>query len=169
MKKALTEGLFIWPWWDSEPTSKWVRHIGRTADVHSRRLPEGRGTWRCRVSSHPLRQMKKALTEGLFCLAVVGFRTHVAVGSAHRQDSRCATPWAARRARHMEVPSVIPPSPPNEKGPHRGPFLFGRGGIQNPRRSGFDTSAGQPMCTAVGCPKGEAHGGAECHPTLSAK
>src|SRR5690606_14521548 len=76
MKKALTEGLFIWPWWDSEPTSKWVRHIGRTADVHSRRLPEGRGTWRCRVSSHPLRQMKKALTEGLFIWPWVGQRTH---------------------------------------------------------------------------------------------
>src|SRR5690554_3772125 len=32
----------------------------------------------------------------------------------------------------MEVPSVIPPSPPNEKGPHRGPFYLAVGGTENP-------------------------------------
>src|SRR5690606_27590688 len=83
MKKALTEGLFIWPWWDSEPTSKWVRHIGRTADVHSRRLPEGRGTWRCRVSSHPLRQMKRPSTRARFISTVPRYISSKSLYAAH--------------------------------------------------------------------------------------
>src|SRR5512143_2793979 len=83
-----------------------------------------------------------------------------------RKADSCSA--AARRARHKDVPSSIPPSPPEMKNaPPRHVALLGeRVAWTNPLGS---TNRQESRFVQRSCPKGEAQGGAEQHPTLSAR
>src|SRR5690606_40030410 len=69
--------------WDYRTHAEWVRHIGRTADVRNRRLPGGRGTWTCRVQSHPFRQTNERRSQRAFSCLAMGDRKSTRLNSSH--------------------------------------------------------------------------------------
>ena len=68
-------------------------------------------------------------------------------GSTHRQDSRCAQRSCPAGARYMDVPSASHPLRQEMQTAPFGAVCISRGRVGGLTHR-FDTSAGQPMCTA---------------------